>query len=160
VLVENANILQKKICAKPVQQFKKWSYIRKGLCRKRFLCQKNATGKVKCKFTGKVICKKVPKVIKQKTKCFFKQIKKSLAKLNPNKDCKQRICCTGNKCKEILSKPLCIPKKRIANGCKWQFLGKGRCRRKYCCTNGKCEFKGKKLCKIIPDKKNTTIKKK
>jgi len=67
-------------------------------------------------------------------------------------ECSKRLCCIARKCK-VVSKTICIEKSKIANGCKFHFLGKGRCRRKFCCHDGKCSFKGKKLCKIIPDKR-------
>jgi len=150
VLEESANLFSKKMCTHPTTEFKKWSPIRKGRCRKQFECKKNNKGKIHCKFTGKTICLKVRRTINPKAKCLFKRDIKANLK-HKNKECSIRVCCRGNKCKSMAH--ICVKKSKLVNGCKMHFLGRGRCKQQLCCVNGNCHYKGKKICKYIPDRK-------
>jgi len=141
---------KKKICEPIKAPIKKWSAIRKGLCRKKFVCGLNdKTKKHHCKFTGKVYCKKVRKLVKPKLFCLFKEDKTS----KKGFICRSRYCCTGAKCKKV-AKSFCAKVKSFKKDfCNMSIVGKGRCKRKYCCKSGKCGFVGKKICKILADKK-------
>jgi len=50
-----------KECAAPQANFCKWTFVRRGKCRRQYCCVKNDKGKFKCGYKHKVICRKIRK---------------------------------------------------------------------------------------------------